>query len=399
MWPSMRILAIGNMYPPHSIGGYEVTWRSSTQHLRRRGHQVRVLTTDFRLPQAEGAEEDHDVHRELRWYWRDYDFPRLSLPAVMRLEAHNGRVMTRHTTEFGPEAVAWWAMGGMSLSLIERVKRDGVPSVAVVGEDWPTYGPEVDAWHHLRLHHARVGSTLGRLVGLPHLLDLDRSCHWLFNSAFTLGSVRANSGLPLAGAEVAHPGVDPALFRPRPPEPWRGRLLYVGRVEPRKGVDTAVEALRHLDPPTALRVVGSEAPGYGGQLRAQADGAGLDGRVELAEPRPREDLPAVYGWADALLFPVRWEEFWGLVPLEAMASGIPVVATGTGGSAEYMRDGENCLLFPPDDDRALAAAVRRLAEDPGLRDRLRAGGLDTAARFTEADYNDRIEGALVRARA
>jgi glycogen synthase len=393
----VRILAIGNMYPPHSIGGYEATWRSSTEHLRGKGHEVRVLTTDFRLPDAEGAAEDQDVHRELRWYWRNYDFPRMSLNAVLAVEAHNGRVLSRHMEEHRPEAVAWWAMGGMSLSLIARTRRAGVPSVAVVGEDWLTYGPKVDAWHRLRIRHAWLGSALGRLARIPHAQDLGGVSRWLFNSEFTLRSVRANSGLSLGDAEIAHPGVDPALFRPRRVEPWRGRLLYVGRVEPRKGLDTAVAALRHLDSGTSLRVIGSATPGYGEELSAQASRACLDERVDLSEPRPREQLPDVYTWADAVVFPVRWEEFWGLVPLEAMACGVPVVATGTGGSAEYMRNGENCLLFPRDDDVALARAVRRLAEDSWLRDRLRAGGLETAARFTEADYNERIESALAGA--
>ncbi len=56
-------------------------------------------------------------------------------------------------------------------------------------------------------------------------------------------------------------------------------------------------------------------------------------------------MPAELAAADALLFPVQWEEPWGLVPLEAMASGTPVVATGTGGSGEYLRDGDNCLVY------------------------------------------------------
>jgi len=71
------------------------------------------------------------------------------------------------------------------------------------------------------------------------------------------------------------------------------------------------------------------------------------------------------------------------------------VATGTGGSAEYLRDGENALIYSPRNSaEALAAAIRRLAGDPALRDRLRAGGLPTAARYTERRYNEAIENAL-----
>jgi len=73
------------------------------------------------------------------------------------------------------------------------------------------------------------------------------------------------------------------------------------------------------------------------------------------------------------------------------------VATGRGGSAEYLGDGENCLLFEAGDAAALAAAVERLAGDDGLRDRLRAGGLDTAPRHTEERFNEAVERHLMEA--
>jgi len=92
-----------------------------------------------------------------------------------------------------------------------------------------------------------------------------------------------------------------------------------------------------------------------------------------------------------------WEEPWGLVPLEAMARGRPVVATGRGGSREYLRDGENCLLFAAGSAPSLAAALRRLAEDPGLRARLRDGGLATAPRHTEPVFNAAVEAAVAAA--
>ena len=117
--------------------------------------------------------------------------------------------------------------------------------------------------------------------------------------------------------------------------------------------------------------------------------------VSPFEARGRDAIPQAYAAADATLFPVIWEEPWGLVPLESMAVGRPVVATGTGGSGEYLRDGENCLIFSPKDDpSALAAAVRRLAGDAGLRERLRRGGFETAERFTERAFDDAVVDAI-----
>jgi glycogen synthase len=78
------------------------------------------------------------------------------------------------------------------------------------------------------------------------------------------------------------------------------------------------------------------------------------------------------------------------VPLEAMGRGRPVVATGRGGSGEYLRDGENCVLFAAGDAEGLASALSRLAADPALRARLRDGGLATAERHTAPRFEARV---------
>jgi glycosyltransferase involved in cell wall biosynthesis len=106
-------------------------------------------------------------------------------------------------------------------------------------------------------------------------------------------------------------------------------------------------------------------------------------------------LAALYRDADAVLFPVRWQEPFGLVPLEAMACGTPVVATGTGGSAEYLVDEGNALMVAPDDPAALARAVRRMASDPALRARLRRHGLVTSAGHDRRRSSAELERLLV----
>ena len=377
----MRILTVGNMYPPHHLGGYELMWRSAVAHHRDAGHEVRVLTTDWREPYVDPwTSEDPDVHRELRWYWRDHAFPRIGPLARRALERHNSEVLERHRWEFAPDVVSWWAMGGMSLSLIEAAHRAGLPAAAVVVDDWLVYGPRVDAWWRLLRRRA------SRLEG---------ACRWLFASQ-TLRDRAAEEGFDPPDAQVVHPGIDLELFRPtgdgRPD--WRWRLLYCGRIDERKGIDVAVEAVRALPEESRLRVVGGGDEDHGREPRALVERLDLCDRVSF-ERHPRGDLPRVYSEADALLFPVRWIEPFGLVPLEGMACGTPVVASGRGGSGEYLRDMENCLLFDVTAGApALAAAVRRLAGDPALRERLVEAGSATAARFPESAFNDSVLRAL-----
>jgi glycosyltransferase involved in cell wall biosynthesis len=388
----MRVLAVGSMYPPHYLGGQEVIWRHATRHQRAAGHEVRVLTTDYRRPGVpEGQELDPDVHRELRWYWHDHDFPKMRLRGRLSVERHNAQVMDRHLAELRPDAVLWWAMGGMSLSLVERVRRAGIPALGMACDDWMLYGPDRDLWTRMFGRRPWL-APLGERTGIPTVFEPGPAGRWLFLSEYTRRRALERWELPDSG--VAHAGVDGRRFPPSEPGPWRWKLAYVGRIDKRKGIELAVRALALLPGQAELAIVGGGDEAHRAELQAVVAELGLEQRVSFSE-RAHDELAGAYADADALLFPVIWEEPWGLVPLEAMAVGRPVIATGRGGSGEYLADGDNCVVFDPDEGaQALAAAVRRLAEDESLRGRLVAGGRATAAELDETSCNDRLLAEL-----
>lgn len=387
----MRLLTVGNMYPPHHLGGYELVWQQNVRHLRAAGDQVRVLTTVFRRPGREGALEDEDVHRELLWYWRDHDFPATSLRERIRLERHNADVLRRHLAEVRPDAVIWWAMGGMSTSLLEQVRRDRRPALAIVCDDWMLYADRVDGWASTFRGLRRVLAPLSeRLTGIPVRPRRDALASAIFPSETVRRRALAAGWRP-ARTEVVNQGVDREQFPVAPERKWAWRLLYAGRIDARKGVDTAVVALSLLPESASLRIVGAGEEAFLEELRSLASTHGVEERVRFGEAS-RDALAAEYGRADVLLFPVRWREPWGLVPLEAMSVGTPVVASGRGGSGEYLRDGENCMLFDVDlGSQSLAEAVRRLAADPDLRGRLREGGFRTVEAIDPDAFDRAVE--------
>lgn len=382
------------MYPPHHLGGYELVWRSAIEHLRRRGHLARVLTTDFCTSSTEP--DDPETFRQLRWYWHDHSWPNFAWRERIALERHNRAVLRRHLDELQPDVVSWWAMGGMSLSLIEQVRRTRLPAVAFVHDEWLVYGPRVDQWTRVFRSRPRVGALAERIVGVPTHVDIDRSTCCLLVSETVRAHARS-AGYALPDSTLAPSGIDTTLFRERPPEEWHWRLLYVGRIDERKGVRDAVAALAELPGETTLTIAGEGEPRERARVEELGRELNVASRLQLAGMRGRESLPDLYAAADAVLFPVRWEEPWGLVPLEAMAVGRPVVATGRGGSGEYLRDGDNCLLVPTGDAPAIGETVRRLAADPALRGRLREGGLRTAPRYTEDAFNQTVLDALIHA--
>lgn len=382
----MRILTVGSLYPPYHLGGYELVWQTAVRALRDAGHEVRVLVTSDRLGRPDGAGEDSDVHRDLRWYWHDHEFPRLSLRGRLALERHNHAVMERHLGELEPDVVSWWAMGGMSLSLLERTRRAGIPSVGWVNDDWLLYGPRVDQWTHAWSRLGGWGGG-GAVAGVPVGLDLPRAARWVFCSEATRRS--AMDAYPDLGASaVHHQGVGPP-FASSAPHEWRGRLIYAGRLDERKGLATLIDAVAGL-PALSLRIVGDGDAQAAARLRARAQAAGR--RITFEPGVDRIALARAYADADAVVFPVEWSEPWGLVPLEGMAVGRPVVATGRGGSAEYLEHERNALLFEAGSVAALQAALRRLAGDSALRDRLRTGGFQTAGRLTEAAWTRAVVG-------
>jgi glycogen synthase len=391
----VRVLTVGNMYPPHHYGGYELVWAAAVEHLREGGHDVQVLTTDTRTGSTEP--DGPGVHRELRWPFRDAQLERLGLRERLALSRHNHRVLDRHLTQYEPDVVSWWSMGGLSLTMLESVRRRGTPAVAFVHDDWLDYGRWADAWlNTFRGGRARAAPLVERLASIPVRVDFDGAATYVFVSDRTRRHA-LSKGLALHRTAVAHSGIHEDFLEPAPPQDWGWRLLYVGRLDARKGVRTAVEALPHLPEQTVLELIGGWDEREEHRLGELARGLGVEERVRFAGQRGRAEIADAYARADAVVFPVEWEEPWGLVPLEAMGRGRPVVATGRGGSAEYLRDGENCLLFEAGDSESLASALRHLAADAGLRARLRERGFETAPRHTEAVLNEAVEQALLEA--
>jgi len=389
----LRVLALTNLYPPHHLGGYEVVHHGADRWLRAHGATVRVLTTDHREDGVDDEavhREEGDVHRDLRWYWHDHEFPRRTVRERLALERHNHRVLRRHLDAFRPDVAVLWAMGGMSLSLVGALERTRVPVVSVVHDLWPAYGPLVDGF-------ARPLARLGPLAGpLSRALGSDRPRGprgtVLLNSRSLADELRGAGALPDAWS-VVPPGVRvPDAVPDR--EPWRGRLLVLGRLDPRKGVDVAIDALRSAPAGTGLTVAGGGDGREDAALRERASRAGLGDRVRFVGAVDRDRVPALLADHDALVFPVRWAEPFGLVPLEAMAHAVPVIATATGGQAEYLRDGVNALVVPADDPVAVAAAVGRIAADGALRGRLVAGGRATAHAYDEDVFHARIAAAI-----
>jgi D-inositol-3-phosphate glycosyltransferase len=195
-------------------------------------------------------------------------------------------------------------------------------------------------------------------------------------------------GADLRRITVVPCGVDLGLFRPdgpaEPRDPGRSRLLVVSRLVERKGSGSVITALAEL-PETELVVAGgpparrlAEDP-EARRLAALAERLGMAGRVRFRGQVAPGDLPALYRSAD-LVVCVPWYEPFGIVPLEAMACGVPVVASAVGGLVDSVVDGVAGVHVPPRRPDLLASVLAGLLADPARRAALGAAGARRALR-------------------
>jgi glycosyltransferase involved in cell wall biosynthesis len=240
---------------------------------------------------------------------------------------------------------------------------------------------------HLPLEDSREGAALAAAAAI------------ITTSNWTRRRLLERYPLEPAAVHVAEPGVDPAELAPG--TATGGELLCVGAVTPIKGHDVLAAALAMTsDVPFRCTCVGSVTrdPGYVRGLRRQLDAAGLAERMCLAGPRIDTELDGAYAAADLLVLASRLETY-GMVVTEALARGLPVLATDVGGVAETLGvtpDGSRPgLLVPPEDPTALAAAIRCWLGDAALRRKLRSAALERRATLAGwSDTTTRIAGVL-----
>jgi D-inositol-3-phosphate glycosyltransferase len=210
-------------------------------------------------------------------------------------------------------------------------------------------------------------------------------------------------------------GVDTATFRPQAQADARLRLgldqsgrdklvLFVGRIEPLKGLDTLLQAMKRLTADAEvgrrvqLVVVGGDAHAgadqWGGEerrLRAMVDELGLGDAVRFIGSRPQAQLPLLYSAADVVAVPSHYESF-GLVALEAQACGVPVVASKVGGLQYTIEDGVSGFLEPWDCPEAFADRIKQLVQHEGLREEMGARAIANARAYAWPRIADRVLG-------
>jgi len=390
----VHILVLSNLYPPDILGGYELLARDVAEVLTHRGHTVEVLTTGPRTGQASvirtlrlarpfGRPAGRD---RLRHFW-----------AGLLNQAATREYLRTHAK---PQVALVMSLRRLGLAPLRVLQQAGIPFVLTVNDDWPVaysagLSPRGGTWIGRWLDEVLVPARTWRGLSAASVLYLSEAVR----------RVVRNAGVPLASGAVQSQGVDLSLFTPRAFRPMRSelRLLCVGRLHPSKAPEIALDTLAVLKQravPATLTFVGeADAPSFQASLRQRARALGVEPLVTWAGKLPREQLPALYQEADVLLFLSRLEhEGQGLTYLEAMACGLPVVASPSGGAREFLERHNVARLVPVCSGEAFADELSALGGDRSAQEATVKRALEVVRAHACLDaYVKCLEGQLRQA--
>jgi glycosyltransferase involved in cell wall biosynthesis len=405
----MKILVISNLYPPHEIGGYEIICRDVVERLSQRGHQLRVLTSDHRIAGRTEIPQPN-VSRQLRVHGF-YGHPWLPIHRLLALEAHNHRTLRREMESFQPDLVYVWNLGGISKSLLHRLEDSRIPVAFYLSDHWIARSIAGDVWLDWWNSPGSIPRQALRAVltttGIRRRLDRNtptypaqnlRFKNISFCSAF-LRDLTAAKGWPVSHAAVIHCAIDTAAFTVKQDHSRFEKLLWVGRLSADKDPFTAIAALAaahragfsHL----SLDLFGSGETAFVAAVDAKIAELGLTRHVHRRHALAAE-MRQLYAQYDALLFTSNWGEPFAITPLEAMASGLPVITSLDGGQVELARHGINCLIAAAANPDLYATRIAELASAQELRRNISATALaEVRARFDIEPSTRQIEDFLV----
>jgi glycosyltransferase involved in cell wall biosynthesis len=422
----VRVLFTVHQFFPDHRAGVEIVTLGLAKELKKRGHEPYVLAAKRSVSGSgigPGEIEDYEYEGiPVRRVGR----PEEGFSRPYRLNYQNDALAVRsreYAEEVDPDLVHLMHLQGLSAGVVPVFKEFGVPVVYTAADFW-TICPVVDLRRHdgvmctgpevshcvrciadrnpnprlkdavsrapgavlkgagllSRTPAARFSGQLrqiGAVAERPEYIRKSMESVDLFLAYTRLTrDLLAANGIGAGKTYVSHYGVDTSHIpdtRGERPAPPPLRVGFVGTLAPHKGCDVLVRAFGALPEMDATLHIHGDTGRYAEYVEELRELAGEDGRITFHGAFSRGEVGEIFSGLDVLVVPSRWYENAPGVIFEAFAAGVPVVATNLGGMSEFVRPGENGLLFELEDAKDLAHRLQRLAEEPGLLRKLEEG--------------------------
>ena len=409
----MRILFLTNFYLVHRSGGEDQSCQQVVEGLNQRGHTTLVLTSMHSY--GNFPVEGDGIYRSL-YLEMDLVPLRHSITFFTKRKArekHNLQVFERVLLQFDPDIIFIWGMWNLPYSL-PAFAESRYPHKVVYR--FATYWPTLPSQHEFywrspgRNWYSRLPKQVLGHIALAMLTQENQRASLKYRYAMCVSAASRNvlvqAGVPIAHARIIHTGLDVRHYLNREDQHSLRRedrnlnLIYAGRIYPEKGIDTVIKAMIKLiyaqgKREIKLSLAGSGSVEYENHLRQLVNQAELTDNVLFLGWVPPEEMPELLRKFDVLVLPSIWPEPFSRAILEGMISGLVVVAARTGGTPEIIVDGENGLLFTPDDPEDLAKKIAHLVDHPESSNKIAHAGRQTILeRFTMTKMMDAIESFL-----
>ncbi|MBI3650459.1 MAG: glycosyltransferase family 4 protein [Acidobacteria bacterium] len=415
----MRILVLTDRYPPYYAGGYEIACATVTEQLRKRGHELFVLTSNYGL--AGKTAVDGHIYRLLH---RPQDSP--SLFQIARWETSDNAIIRQLVQSLAPDVISAWSLSQLFPSLYLTLREFITPILFNLHDLWiPNHLAGGERQRQLwlksgsnpvkQLAKGMVRTTFqlrySNWLTPVELSHLDLS-HVVFCSQYQ-HSRHVQAGLPLNDWRVIYNGLDMARFNGTPSfnQERALKVLFVGRLVSEKGAHLAIQAisemLRRNYHQVRLSIVGVPAYPfeYGESLHRMVEENQLQDYIKFLGMVDNPKLPEIYRQHDVLVFPSTHLEGLPMTLLEAMACGLVVVGTTSGGSSELLKDQINSVVLWQNTPEAIADGLIQLIDNPPWLARLATAGqqlmrerfdIETIAAETETYLLEIVKAARPR---
>ncbi|MBD2691081.1 glycosyltransferase family 4 protein [Anabaena catenula] len=379
MLDKLKILIVSNLYPPQVLGGYERSIADYARLLHLRGHNVLVLTSNAEeyATNYEIAEPAPVVHRSLylcgewtnegpQWY-----SPELMLPRILE----NRKITAEELQNFQPDICLAGNIDFLGIELLDKILADGIPVAHYVMNNSPGYLP---------------------------ILTPKSKLHQYITCSDWIKSNLEETNYPVETTQTIYPGAAvEEFYQAELPPRDKIRIAYASLVMPYKGADVLIEALSLLHNAgiefSVTIAGGTMKPEFVEALKEFVESEGMQNQVKFPGVLSRQELKELYRTHNVLVFPSRFPEPFGISQIEAMAAGLTLVTSGTGGAGEIVEHGEDGLKFESENPLDLADVLSSLLINPEEWERITYAGQQTAmSKFSQTRAVEQLENVLFK---
>lgn len=366
-----RILVINNLFPPQELGGYGRLLADFTSILQKRGHNMRVMTSDTRYL-GDVPDNELDIDRSLELYggWEGGKVHQQEPAVVQEIMGRNLDRLRKTIADFKPELCLFGNIDFLGQQMFSPLFEHHIPVIHHLGNKHPGYTVEdtpTDACYRMA------------------------TCsNWLKNKV-------VEQGYPLKDVDVIYPGAFVQEYKmPVLPSLDKLRIVFASLIMPYKGIHILIGAMEMLH----QRGIDFECTIAGGStdhqfldnMKAYVDHVGMSTKVKFSGFLEREALKDLFARNNVLVFPSVFEEPFGISQVEAMASGLTVVSSGTGGAGEIIENDVSGIIFKTENEISLATELMKLTEDKERWQRIAAEGQRRALEYFDIEVSvDQLE--------